>query len=87
MNYASFSLPPILPLSLSPFQSLRLLTRFLSLLPPPSVSRSLTLLFVFTLVPHSLLCPVIFFSVSARPGICRVEFYGSLCDVNGALDG
>lgn len=86
MNYASFSLSLALP-------DLHLLTRFPSLLPPPSVSqrrsdkiRPLTLLFVFTLIPHSLLCPVVF-SPCAQPGVCRVEFYGSLCDVNGALVG
>lgn len=69
------SLPLFLhtPLSFSlALPDLHLLTRFPSLLPPQSVSqrrsdkiRPLTL-FVFTLIPHSLLCPVVlcFFSSS-----------------------
>lgn len=86
MNYASVSL------SLSP-PDLRLLTRFPSLLPPASVNqkrsdkiRPLTSLFVCSLVPLSLLCPGVFF-VFSDSGVCRVGFYGSLCDVSGASVG
>lgn len=56
------------PLSLA-LSVLHLLTRFPSVLPPSSVNqrrsdkiRPLTLLFVFTLIPHCLLCPVVVFS-------------------------
>lgn len=64
-----------------------LVTRFPSLLPPPSVNqrksdkiRPLTLWFVFTHITLVFFPP----SLSAQLGLCRVEFYGSLCNVSGA---
>lgn len=81
------------PLSVA-LPSLHLLTRFPSLLPPPSVSqrrrdkiRALTLFFLFTLVPRALLCPVVsFFFFLHLCSAGNMEFNGSLCDVSGALD-